>query len=244
MTESRRWGIWATSAWSVVILLLFAATQAAIVFVYVLATAVPGTEIDFADTLTSLRNDGDVLSIATLIGALIGVPAVLGAIKLKRGARIGDYLPLILPRRRALMRWLFATALWIAASDLISFATGEPIVPEFMREAYSSSSHKILLGFAMVGAAPIFEETLFRGFMLAGLWTSRLGAAGAVIITSLAWAAIHGQYDLYGKITIVAFGLLLGAARVTTGSVLVPVILHATVNAFATLEVVVWLGEL
>jgi membrane protease YdiL (CAAX protease family) len=244
MTEHRRWGFWGTSLWSVVILLLFAATQAVVVVVYIFSTAGPGDEIHFREALAGLRYNGDVVSIATLMGALVSVPIILGVIKLKRGSQVTDYLPLAIPPRRALIFWLIATALWIAASDLISLFIGNPIVPEFMREAYSSSSHKILLWVAIVVAAPIFEETLFRGFMIPGLWTSRLGVSGAVIITSLAWAAIHGQYDLYGRVTIFAFGLVLGAARVKTGSLLTPLLLHAAANAFATLEVAILPGDI
>lgn len=54
------------------------------------------------------------------------------------------------------------------------------------------------------------------------------------------WAAIHVQYDLYGMATIFVFGLLLGAARLSTASLLVPLGMHALANLFATIEAAMW----
>jgi hypothetical protein len=53
------------------------------------------------------------------------------------------------------------------------------------------------------------------------------------------WAAIHGQYDLYGMATIFALGVLLGTARVKTRSVLAPIALHALYNLISTVETMV-----
>ena len=83
------------------------------------------------------------------------------------------------------------------------------------------------------------EELLFRGFLISGLRPTRLGASGAVLASALLWSAIHGQYDLYGMASIFALGVLLGAARVKTGSVLVAIVMHGLSNAIATLETAV-----
>jgi membrane protease YdiL (CAAX protease family) len=72
--------------------------------------------------------------------------------------------------------------------------------------------------------------------MITGLSSSRLGASGAVLLSALAWASIHGQYDWYGIVTIFALGLLLGAARVRTRSVVTPLVMHIAANLIATLE--------
>jgi len=85
-------------------------------------------------------------------------------------------------------------------------------------------------------AAPLGEETLFRGFFFQGLLRSRLGAPGAIALSSLFWALIHVQYDAYGIATIFVTGLFLGYARLKTQSLYVPIFLHSLNNLGATLE--------
>lgn len=225
-----RWGAWATLGWSLAIMAVFVLVQLAVLRLYLAARggAVPAGP--------GLEYDGDLLGAATLATALLGVPLIVGIVKLKRGARLADYLPLRPPRARVLLGWIAVTLLAIAASDLATWLMGRPIVPEFMRQVYGSAAALPWLWAALVLAAPLFEETLFRGFMFAGLVRSPLGIPGAVALTALAWAALHLQYDAYGIATILAFGLLLGAARVHTGSLLTPLLLHALANAIATLE--------
>ena len=77
------------------------------------------------------------------------------------------------------------------------------------------------------------------GFMFSGLKSSRIGPIGAIILTSLIWAGLHTQYDLYGMCQIFAGGLLLGYARLKSGSIFVPLAMHALMNLIATIEVVV-----
>jgi hypothetical protein len=102
-----------------------------------------------------------------------------------------------------------------------------------------ATGEKLSLVFAVVAVAPVTEELIFRGFLVSGLRPTRLGASGAVLVSSLAWAAIHGQYDLYGMATIFALGVLLGTARVKTGSVLVPIALHSFSNVISTVEMMI-----
>ena len=49
------------------------------------------------------------------------------------------------------------------------------------------------------------------------------------------------QYDLYGVATIFVSGLLLGYARLKTGSLYPTLFLHGLMNLIATVEVVVFL---
>ena len=93
-----------------------------------------------------------------------------------------------------------------------------------------------------VNLAPILEELFFRGFLYSGLSSSFLGPLGTILITSISWAAIHLQYDLYGISTIFVFGLLLGAARLKTHSLIVPVLMHALMNLVATIQAVINAG--
>ena len=93
--------------------------------------------------------------------------------------------------------------------------------------------------FAMMVLAPVGEETLFRGFLYAGIAASRAGPIMAIIISTVAFSVLHGQYDWYGMASVAAMGLYLGTVRFRTQSLYLTMLLHAIANAFATLEMVV-----
>lgn len=217
-------------------MIVFTLIQAVFLGLYVAATTGNLRHADLAQEALRLRTDGDVIAIATLLTTILCLPLIVAIVKLKSGARLADYLPMTAPPGRVLARWLLFTGIFILASDAISLLTGNPVVPQFVERAYVSSDFKALLWIALVLAAPLFEETLFRGFMLSGFSRSWLGLSGAVVLTAAAWAVIHFQYDWYGIMTVFVFGLLLGAARIRTGSLIAPILIHAIVNGFAALE--------
>ena len=121
---------------------------------------------------------------------------------------------------------------FVIVSDLTTIATGQPVVPEFMTETYSSV-HPILLFVALVFAAPMFEEIFFRGFILGALESSGVSAFSAAVVSSLAWSAIHLQYDLYWLVTVFLMGMLLAAARTKTGSLVPCFAMHGLGNVIA-----------
>jgi membrane protease YdiL (CAAX protease family) len=189
-----------------------------------------------------LTTNGDVLAAVTLISSPACALALIIIVALKHGASLSDTFALNVAPPAAFVRWLLALAAFAVTSDAVSWLIGEPIVPEFMEAVYRSADSKATLWFAIVVAAPLFEELLFRGFVITGLSRSRIGPIGAVIVAAVAWAAIHLQYDLYGIGTIMLLGLLFGAARVRTGSVVVPMALHMASNVIAMAEAAVKVG--
>jgi membrane protease YdiL (CAAX protease family) len=58
-----------------------------------------------------------------------------------------------------------------------------------------------------------------------------------VVLTALAWAALHTQYDLFDGAIIFAGGILLGVVRLRSGSTRATFALHALWNFAATVEV-------
>jgi hypothetical protein len=106
--------------------------------------------------------------------------------------------------------------------------------------AYESAGFLPLLWAALIVMAPLFEETFFRGFMLEGFCYTKLRAVGAILLTSLVWSAIHIQYDVYQVATIFVGGLLLGTAKLRTGSVLVTMSMHCLQNVLATVETAIY----
>lgn len=86
-----------------------------------------------------------------------------------------------------------------------------------------------LLFLAVAVAAPLGEELLFRGVLLPGLraWCSPVVA---VVATATLFGALHvGQYGL-GAVAVVFYGVVFGWARLATGRLAAPMILHALMN--------------
>ena len=128
------------------------------------------------------------------------------------------------------------------AADALTMLLGRPVIPEFMIDAYQTAGFVPLLWVALVVMAPVFEEIFFRGFIFPGIRNSRLGVTGAIVLTSLAWAACHVQYDLYHMTVIFGMGIVLGVARWRTESVYPPMATHAALNLVATVQVAVYLA--
>lgn len=231
-----RWGWLGTVLWSVVVMAVFYATQTAFVLAYVAATMGNVRPERLAEELAKLDGNGDIFAVATFLSAPACLLAIIAITKLKRGASFEDTLALRIASRSALVRWVLVAIAYAATCDAVTWLLGRPIVPPAVELAYRSADGKAALWIALVLAAPLFEEVFFRGFVITGLAPSRLGASGAVIVSSLVWAAIHSQYDLYGIATVFLLGLVLGAARVSTGSVLVPMAMHMVTNVIATAE--------
>jgi membrane protease YdiL (CAAX protease family) len=234
-----RWGAPATVLWSAAVMAVFFAVQWGFAMVFMSATMARVPPERVALELGKLALNGDVVAVSTILSTPACLLALFIAVKLRRGATLDDMLALRLPPLRMLATWLLAAVAFAALSDALTVLLGKPVVPEFMKAVYKSADNRGLLWIAFVVAAPVFEELLFRGFILTGLASTRIGPRGAVIVASVAWALIHTQYDLYGVATILAMGLLFGWARVKTDSVVTPLAMHMAANLIATIEAAV-----
>ncbi|MGB9097481.1 lysostaphin resistance A-like protein [Erwinia sp.] len=98
---------------------------------------------------------------------------------------------------------------------------------------FGEGKSKILLfSLAVVLLAPVFEEILFRGFVLQGLllWAPRQRLACA-LLTSIGFAAMHTQYTHpQTLIALIALSLLLCYARLISGGLKLPIALHMLNN--------------
>jgi len=237
------WGPLATLAWGILILLGLVITQAITALVYIVLAGGAAPRAG-SPALESLKYDGRLLSWCTFATAIICGLAIIIVVKLKRGSKLSDYLGLILPNRRQLFFWLVVLITFIGLSDGISILLGKPTTPEFMVKAYSSLASPWILWVALLVAAPLSEELFFRGFLIKGFSASALRWYGAVIISSVMWAAIHIQYDLYGMGTVLVLGFILGTARIKSGSIILTMLLHSFTNLVATAEVMIHLRNL
>jgi membrane protease YdiL (CAAX protease family) len=220
------WGFWPTIGWSLLIALAFVLVQFATLFGLAAAGHVAGAS----------EYNGTLIAYASAATGMICTALVVGIVRLKKRASAADYLRLVPVPAGTLFKWLAVTFALIAIADFVTVSTGRPIVPEFMQKAYATAQPLWLFWIALIVAAPLFEEVFFRGFIFSGLESSALGGVGAVVVTAAVWGVMHLQYDAYEMTVILCLGLALGVARLTTGSLFVPFVMHATMNFVATVE--------
>jgi HAD superfamily hydrolase (TIGR01509 family) len=231
----RPWGFWATVGLTLAIFAAFVMAQTA---VFVIWVTVSHRTISAADA----ASNGFIIALATCVT----MPLVLGLAWLFSWSRArsnaAEYLALRMVPTKQFLLWSLGILALVILSDGVTRLIGRPIVPESMFDAYKTAGFVPLFWFALVVAAPLAEETLFRGFLFEGILHSRLGPKGAILLSALWWACIHLQYDWYGIATIFVTGLFLGYVRLKTGSILVTMFLHSLMNLIATVEIAVVLN--
>jgi len=236
----RPWPLWATIGFSLVISAAFFFTQIVVIVGFIIWGKVADPEINIEDLATALPYDGFCWVICSIASACVCIPLIVLFAGLREGITVREYLGLKGTPKKELFNWLGALVALAGASDFLTYALGRPIVPPFMIDVYETARLVPLLFVVVIGIAPVTEEIFFRGFLFQGIRYSRMGSGGAILITGLLWAAVHiSQYDVYGVISIFAIGVLLGVARVRTGSVYVAIAMHSLANIIATVEVVV-----
>jgi uncharacterized protein len=193
--------------------------------------------------LRALIHDGRALALSVIVACPLLLAALWVPIRIAR-QRFSDYLALRWPHRDELARGLAMLAALLAVCFLFRLLLGQPM-PAFMIETYVSAKASGSLAVLLVGfcvAAPIGEELLVRGFLFSGWSQSLLGVAGAIVLSSAAWASLHTQYNWFDMSQIFALGLLLGYVRQRSGSTWLTVILHAANNLAAVAHVMLVVG--
>lgn len=232
------WGLAGTLVWSFVISIFFVITQAIVMVIWMAFVLKSGDE----SLMNEIEYDGLMLSISTFATLIICTLIMFLAIKIKKNSDIKDYLGLKTIDFKTIKFWFLVIVVFLIVTDILTYLMSKPMVPDFMVSIYETTNYKWFLFLALVVAAPLFEELFFRGFLISGLSSTFLKPIGAVIISSVFWAYIHLQYDMYLILTIFALGLILGTIRIKTGSILLTIGLHSFVNTVAFVEVFIWLS--
>ncbi|MDA8363439.1 MAG: CPBP family intramembrane metalloprotease [Gammaproteobacteria bacterium] len=237
------WGPGRTLAFGVAIAAAFLLVQLGVIFACALYEVEHGQQTSVRAAAAGLSDNGLVFSLATVASAGACTVCTWGAARLRKGSDPADYLGMHRVPARALMAWLAVTLALMAVSDLVEPLIRNPQGPEFTLSLYRSATLAPLFWFAIVIAAPVFEELFFRGFLLQGLRWSRLGPVAAVILTALAWALSHAQYSRPEVAEIFIFGLFLGMARLRTDSIYPPIAMHAFVNLATLIQAAMVVGS-
>jgi membrane protease YdiL (CAAX protease family) len=237
--NSRPWGFWLTVVFSLCVVGAYILAQ---VVALLVVGGVKGVLHDPKATY-ELGMNGLVAS----LGICAGTPLVLALcglfIWLRQGLSCAVYLGLTCVTWRVVVASFGAIVLFNLAVGGLGILLDRPDVPESMLEIYRTAGFPPLLWLAVIVGAPLTEEILFRGFLFRGIEHTRAGGLGAVVLSSLAWAAIHLQYEAYEMGVIFSMGLVLGAFRWKTGSLLPALFMHVLNNLAATIQVTLILSQ-
>lgn len=122
---------------------------------------------------------------------------------------------------------------WYQSS--IGVITNKIPLPNFLEGAVKEMElHPYFEIFSMVIVAPIYEEFLMRGILLAGL-LNRYSPKKAIIISALIFGIYHLNITQFVNATLI--GLILGMIYYKTNSLILCIAVHMTNNIFAT---IVW----
>jgi uncharacterized protein len=226
------WGIWATLAFAI---LAFVLGQAMGFAVLSLVKSIDPGRVD---------TDGTAVAIYTLISNPVEIVTLVLAIQLL-GTDVREYLGIDMPHRRDVAIAVAALAAAIALADATTFALGKDMVPPFQIELHRTAREEGSLPWlwlAIVVAAPVGEELLFRGFMFRGFIHEPRDAVPGILIISLIWSMLHVQYDWFGTAQVFAIGLLFGFVRWRTGSTTLAILMHVLLNLESVVETVFVMG--
>jgi membrane protease YdiL (CAAX protease family) len=240
LLQPRIWKFWGTSLWgSLLFAAMFAGQFALAAWLFV----IKGPPFDIA-SIKAVASSGTVISLSVMMG----LPAVLAVLWLAtRISRtpFAEYLALRRTSWTNLLIGIVALIVLIAGWDLLARAVGHDATPGFMVDVLKSARADgalwlLVIAFAL--AAPVTEELMVRGFLYRGWSESALGPAGAVVLSSLVWTAMHAQYyDWFLFSEVLSIGLLLGTMRYRSNSTWLTIIMHGINNFAATLQSI-WLA--
>ena len=136
------------------------------------------------------------------------------------------------PRLKVFILILSSFALIFAVNYFVQFIeTGNPD-EDFAVFIYLLNSPLAWLAIVMmVLVAPICEESLFRGWLLPALSSSRLGFWGAATTSSFLWSIVH-MYSIGASVAIFVSGIILCLLVRHTGTLLVSTTVHALLNGY------------
>lgn len=220
----------------------------AAVLIFAVATigggaAVTGLAVALGAKLQPLSDmPADDLQIRVLMLTLLVVQAVIIVLTVlaadRFGYRAGETLALAGPRVAASVYVkAFAGMVGILiVLDIIAVLVGpQNVVQDLKPFARFIQSDSWWLTLLAVGVgAPLSEELLFRGFLFSSIAKTRLGIAGAALLTTAGWTALHGNYSVMGLLQVAAIGLYLSWVLWRTGSLRVTIFCHALYNTLLT----------
>ncbi|WP_188584370.1 CPBP family glutamic-type intramembrane protease [Egicoccus halophilus] len=177
--------------------------------------------------------------------ALGGLATALGAVRLATNRRLREAVAIVWGARPTwrhvglgvglgALLWFVDQALATVVGGLWPATLGSS--QAWLEDAMTFAP--LVTTLAVVVTGPIVEELLFRGVLLRGL-RRRWGVIWAVLLSSLAFAAVHpsdlSPPTLLLLLSTFAAGILFAVATIRTGTLTVAVVAHMVANLAVTL---------
>jgi ABC-2 type transport system permease protein len=115
----------------------------------------------------------------------------------------------------------------IAAFIYLRLAVHTALFEQAHQTILFSGDERILIAILAIGAAPVFEEFIFRGLIYGGLRRS-MGVAGAVLASAAIFAIVHPPASV---IPVFGLGMVTALIYERTRLLIGPMAAHATYNA-------------
>lgn len=234
-----RWSVGATAGWMVALFLASFAVSSflAELFQRYLHLADTDALVEYMET------HGDVESILMMVLSAVLLVFLWLVVRAKQRRPFADYLPMRAVPIKQVLLWFAAALVLAVVLDFVVQLLGLP-VSSFGSDIYAKSMNKWwLFGFIVI-SAPLLEEFIFRGFVLAGFERLPFKDAPslAIAVAAFTWALLHGQYHAHEMFIIFALGVLLGFARLQTRSLITPLLMHAAINDIFLLQMAGYLS--
>ncbi len=220
------WNGYSTTGFGLAIFMVFFAVQIG-------AVVLSGFGLDWFDPGIDY---GMARAVGAAAGGVLCTPLIPLVLVLRGTPDVREFLGLRAVSAKEMLGWTGLSIILVYAGDFVTSYSGRPTVPDVIVHAYETAIVVPLFWFAVVVAAPLFEEVFFRGFLFEGFRRSRLGSVGAAAVTTTAWTVIHLQYDAFELSLVFALGIFLSIARIVSRSLYVPFFLHAIMNLIATIQ--------
>jgi len=226
------WGLWATAGFAI---LAFVLGQAMGIAALTMVKNFDLTRVDY---------DGTAVAVYTLVGNPVEIITLVLATRLS-GSDALTYLGLDIPRWRDIAIAAAGLLAVVLVADGMTLALGKEVVPAFQLELHRTAQAEGTLPWlwlAILVAAPVGEELLFRGFMFRGFVHEPRDALPAILVLALIWSLLHVQYDWFGTAQVFLIGVLFGFVRWRSGSTTLVILLHMLLNLESVAETVIVMG--
>ena len=180
--------------------------------------------------------DGELTDTASAVAQLaaeLGFLLVPIAIAAGRGATLRQALSQLGFRRfrPSAIGWMFASiGAYLVFAIAYTAAFGEPHQKDVAEDLGALPIQILLIAIA----APICEETCFRGFLFGGL-RERLPRIAAALISALIFGGLHATTGISAVPPLIFFGFVLALLYERTGSIVPGILLHMLNNSVALL---------
>jgi membrane protease YdiL (CAAX protease family) len=232
----RVWKFWGTALWGLFAFGAMFVGQLTVFGVEILRSHEP---LDFAGLIVKTVSSGTAVALSVIMGLPAVCLALWIAIRVARNS-FADYLALRGTSWKTVVLGTVVLVALVGAWEIASRLSGHTSAPGFMLDVLKSAQADgtvWLLVIALCVGAPITEELLARGFLYRGWSESVLRPTGAIVLSSLAWTAMHAQYyDPFLFSQVFTMGLLFGYLRYRSGSLWLTIFLHGLNNLAATVQ--------